>query len=70
MAQLHPSHKAQHKEGVTLTKKPNGIAIITLYRPKVRNAVDRPTADALSAAFKEFEEDPKCECSHLLQPHA
>ena len=33
------------------------VAIITIVRPEVRNAVDRPTADALAAAFRAFEAD-------------
>lgn len=34
------------------------IAIITLNRPEVRNAIDGETADALAAAFRRFDEDP------------
>jgi enoyl-CoA hydratase len=33
------------------------VAIVTLDRPEVRNAVDGPTADALAAAFRRFESD-------------
>ena len=33
------------------------IRIITIARPEVRNAVDRPTADALADAFRAFEAD-------------
>ena len=33
------------------------VAIVTIDRPQVRNAVDRPTAAALAAAFRRFEED-------------
>jgi Enoyl-CoA hydratase/carnithine racemase len=33
------------------------VAIITIDRPEVRNAVDRPTADALADAFRTFETD-------------
>jgi len=33
------------------------VLIVTIDRPEVRNAVDRPTADALSAAFREFDTD-------------
>lgn len=33
------------------------IAIVTIDRPEVRNAVDRPTAEALAAAFRRFEAD-------------
>ncbi|MEZ0602722.1 crotonase/enoyl-CoA hydratase family protein [Paraburkholderia sp. IW21] len=35
-----------------------GVATIVLERPARRNAVDRPTADALSAAFRCFETEP------------
>ncbi|RDK00688.1 crotonase/enoyl-CoA hydratase family protein [Paraburkholderia lacunae] len=35
-----------------------GVATIVLDRPARRNAVDRPTADALSAAFRCFEAEP------------
>jgi enoyl-CoA hydratase len=30
---------------------------VTIHRPQVRNAVDRPTAEALARAFREFESD-------------
>jgi enoyl-CoA hydratase len=33
------------------------VRIITIDRPDIRNAVDRPTADALANAFREFEAD-------------
>ncbi len=33
------------------------IVVITINRPEVRNAVDRPTPDALAAAFRRFEAD-------------
>jgi enoyl-CoA hydratase len=33
------------------------VTIVTINRPEARNAVDRPTADALAAAFLEFERD-------------
>jgi enoyl-CoA hydratase len=33
------------------------ITVVTLDRPDVKNAVDRPTAQALAAAFLQFEED-------------
>lgn len=33
------------------------VAIITIDRPQLRNAVDRPTAEALAAAFRAFEAD-------------
>jgi enoyl-CoA hydratase len=34
------------------------VLVVTLDRPEVRNAVDRPTADELVAAFRRFEADP------------
>ena len=34
-----------------------GVFVVTIDRPEVRNAVDRPTADALVAAFRQFEAD-------------
>ena len=33
------------------------VTIVTIDRPEVRNAVDGPTAEALSAAFREFDAD-------------
>jgi enoyl-CoA hydratase len=33
------------------------LAVVTLNRPEVRNAVDRPTAEALADAFRRFEAD-------------
>ncbi|MEJ5255130.1 MAG: enoyl-CoA hydratase-related protein, partial [Acidimicrobiales bacterium] len=35
------------------------ILVVTIDRPEVRNAVDRPTAAALAAAFRRFEADPE-----------
>ncbi|MCW5889861.1 MAG: crotonase/enoyl-CoA hydratase family protein [bacterium] len=34
------------------------IVVVTLDRPEVGNAVDRPTADALADAFRRFDADP------------
>lgn len=34
------------------------VAVVTIDRPEVRNAVDRPTADALADAFRAFDADP------------
>lgn len=33
------------------------VTVVTIARPEVRNAVDRPTADALVEAFRRFEAD-------------
>jgi len=35
------------------------IAIVTINRPEVRNAVDRPTAEALAEAFRRFDSDER-----------
>jgi enoyl-CoA hydratase len=33
------------------------IAIVTINRPEVRNAIDQPTAEALATAFSKFDDD-------------
>lgn len=40
-----------------LTERRGAVWIVTISRPEVRNCVDRPTADALMAAFRTFEAD-------------
>lgn len=39
------------------TDRNDSILTVTIDRPEVRNAVDRPTADALEAAFRGFDAD-------------
>lgn len=39
-------------------EKNGPVTTIVLHRPDVKNAVDGPTADALAAAFREFDADP------------
>jgi enoyl-CoA hydratase len=39
-------------------EKAGPVTTVILNRPQARNAVDRPTAEALSAAFLAFERDP------------
>ena len=39
------------------TERRGAVTLITIDRPNVRNAVDRPTAEALSAAFVAFDAD-------------
>lgn len=34
------------------------VLVVTIDRPAARNAVDRPTADALETAFRDFDADP------------
>lgn len=41
------------------------VAIVTIDRPERRNAVDRPTAEALSAAFRRFDDDPELDVAIL-----
>jgi len=40
-------------------------AIVTIDRPEVRNAVDRATAEALAAAFREFDRDDSLDVAIL-----
>ncbi|KAL1916905.1 uncharacterized protein VTP21DRAFT_5102 [Calcarisporiella thermophila] len=44
---------------VQVYRRPGGfpVTIVVLNRPEARNAVDRPTAEALSQAFREFDKD-------------
>jgi enoyl-CoA hydratase len=39
------------------SERRGSVAIVTLDRPEVRNAVDRPTAEALADAFRRFDAD-------------
>ncbi len=41
------------------------VRVVTLNRPEVRNAVDRPTAEALAAAFRAFDADPSARVAVL-----
>ncbi|MBW1878643.1 MAG: crotonase/enoyl-CoA hydratase family protein [Deltaproteobacteria bacterium] len=40
-----------------LVERDGPVTTVVLHRPEVRNAVDRPTADALTAAFRAFAAD-------------
>jgi len=40
-----------------LTERRGAVWVVTINRPEVRNCVDRPTAEALSAAFRTFDAD-------------
>jgi len=37
----------------------DAVAIVTIDRPEVANAIDRPTAEALADAFRRFDADPE-----------
>lgn len=41
-----------------IVEKSGPVTTVILNRPEVRNAVDRPTAEALAEAFRAFDEDP------------
>lgn len=41
------------------------VTTVILDRPEVRNAVDLPTAEALAAAFREFDADPEASVAVL-----
>src|SRR3954452_15130584 len=45
------------------------VAVVTIDRPDVANAVDRPTADALVAAFRRFEDDDALAVAVLTGAH-
>jgi len=45
------------EQATVLTEQQQNILVVTLNRPDVRNAVDRPTADALREVFEQFERD-------------
>ncbi|MEE8581946.1 MAG: crotonase/enoyl-CoA hydratase family protein [Myxococcota bacterium] len=43
----------------------DSIAVVTIDRPEVRNAVDGPTAEELAAAFRRFDSDDECKVAVL-----
>jgi enoyl-CoA hydratase len=45
------------------------VTTVVIDRPDVRNAVDRPTADALVAAFTAFDADPEARVAVLTGDH-
>jgi enoyl-CoA hydratase len=47
------------------TQKRGPVTVITINRPEVRNAVDRPTAEALAEAFRAFEGDEESRAAIL-----
>src|SRR5881398_2454451 len=46
-------------------EKNGPVTTVVIDRPKVRNAVDRPTAEALSAVFRTFDADPEASVAVL-----
>ncbi|REG25938.1 enoyl-CoA hydratase [Archangium gephyra] len=47
-------------------EKQGSVTTVILHRPEVRNAVDGPTAEALAAAFREFEADDEARAAVLV----
>lgn len=50
-------------------ERDGAVLIVTIDRPEVRNAVDRPTADALAAAFRAFDADETLSVAVLAGAH-
>jgi enoyl-CoA hydratase len=48
-----------------LVERKGPITVVTIDRPQARNAVDGPTADALDAAFEDFDGDPEASVAVL-----
>lgn len=57
MPDTPPVAAGQRREAVTV-EHDGPVTIVTLSRPQARNAVDRPTAEALASAFSQFDADP------------
>lgn len=56
-APIRAFHRGEaFKMGIQI-EKDGAITLISIHRPARRNAVDRPTAEALSQAFEAFEQD-------------
>jgi enoyl-CoA hydratase len=45
--------------GSVRVERKGPVTTVILNRPEARNAVDRPTAYALAAAFRSFDEEPE-----------
>jgi enoyl-CoA hydratase len=50
---------------MVLVEKKGVVTTVIINRPEVRNAVDRPTAEALVKAFETFEADPEARVAVL-----
>ncbi|MCZ7561700.1 MAG: crotonase/enoyl-CoA hydratase family protein [Burkholderiaceae bacterium] len=53
-----PSAAAGQQRDAVTVEHDGPVTIVTLSRPEARNAVDRPTAEALASAFSQFDADP------------
>lgn len=50
---------------LVLTEKKGPVTTVIINRPEVRNAVDRPTAEALAESFRAFESDEEARVAVL-----
>lgn len=48
-----------------VVERQGSVLVVTIDRPERRNAVDGPTAEALAAAFREFDADPEASVAVL-----
>jgi enoyl-CoA hydratase len=69
-ARLAGSAAAWHSERMTVRVERQGpVTTVVLDRREVKNAVDRPTAEALAAAFVAFDADPEARVAVLAGDH-
>ena len=62
--------QAWHSAGVSIRVERSGpVTTVVIDRPEVRNAVDRPTAEALADAFRRFDADPDARVGVLAGDH-
>jgi enoyl-CoA hydratase/carnithine racemase len=55
-----------HMQASTIRYEPDGpVAVVTIDRPEVANAIDRPTAEALADAFRRFDADAEASVAVL-----
>ncbi len=52
-------------EPLVLTARDGAVVTLTVNRPEARNALDRPTVDALTAAFEAIDRDGGVRCAIL-----
>src|SRR5437588_625657 len=64
--QLQVQLGCDHRHMASITFATEGsVAVVTIERPEVRNAVDRPTAAELVEAFRRFDADPALDAAVL-----
>src|SRR5207244_1307243 len=63
-----PRHDGRRDVSVQVDRRPP-VAVVTIDRPEVANAVDRPTADALVEAFAAFDDDDDLSVAVLTGAH-